>query len=141
MPYELAVCPNCELNFGKFNQATNQDAKQALKEGRADDVLLRTGCPSDIKRWVLILLTIFGGFFGLHYYYVGRYKMGVFFSIACCVGIINAIISVVVTTSPTGFIWELFSLLVLVWGAVIFMWIIDMAKVCLNRFKIPVSRN
>lgn len=141
LPYELVVCPSCQLNFNKFNTATNKDAKIALKEGRKDDVLLRTGCPADVNRWVLILLTIFGGFFGLHYYYVGRYKMGIFFTLSFLIGVANAILSMYLNSSPTGFVWELFSVLVLVWGAVIVMWIIDMAKVCVNRFKIPVSRN
>lgn len=139
--YELAVCPSCQLNFNKFNTATNKDAKIALKEGRKDDVLLRTGCPADVNRWILMLITVLGGFFGLHYYYVGRYKMGIFFTLSFLIGVANAILSVYLNSSPTGFVWELFSVLVLVWGAVIIMWIIDMAKVCVNRFKIPVSRN
>lgn len=141
MDYDLVICPNCQLNFKKFNSATNLDAKIAIKEGRSGDVLLRKGCPSDVKQWVLILITFFGGLFGLHYYYVGRYKMGIFFTLACLVGVINSVITMFVTSVLTGFLWELFSLLVLVWGFVIFMWIIDVAKVCLNKFKIPVSRN
>lgn len=141
MTYELVICPNCQLNFNKFNEATNFEAKQAIKENRKEDVLLRVGCSNDIKRWALILITIFGGFFGLHYYYVGRYKMGMFFSLSCLIGIINAIITMYVNASLTGFFWEIFSVLVLVWGFVIVMWIIDIAKVCLNKFKIPVSRS
>ena len=141
MAGELAMCPSCQLNFKKFYEATNMDAKQALREGRKDDVLLRTGYPVDVKKWVLILLTIFGGWFGLHYYYVGRRKMGLFFTIFFLVGATNAILATLVNKTLTGFFWEIFYLLVLIWGAVIFMWIIDMAKVCFNKFKIPVSRN
>lgn len=141
MATELAMCPNCQLNFKKFYQATNMDAKQALREGRKDDVLMRTGYPADVKKWLLILVTIFGGFFGMHYYFVGRNKMGIFFTLAFFVGVVNAVIGTMVTKTLTGFAWEIFSLLVLVWGAVIFIWIIDIAKVCLNKFKIPVSRN
>lgn len=141
MVQETAVCPNCQLNFNKFYQATNAEAKLAVKQGRKDDVLFRKGVPSDIKKWALLLITIFGGFFGLHYYYVGRNKMGIFFSLAFVVGVVNAIISIAVNTTLSGIVWELFSLLVLVWGAVIVMWIIDIAKVCLNKFKIPVSRS
>jgi len=141
MAAELAMCPNCQLNFKKFYEATNADAKQALKEGRKDDVLLRKGCPADVKKWILILITIFGGFFGMHYYYVGRKNMGVFFTLAFLVGCANAVIASMVKTTLSGFGWEIFSVLVLVWGAVLFIWIIDIAKVLLNKFKIPVSRN
>lgn len=141
MAAELAMCPNCQLNFKKFYEATNADAKQAFREGRKDDVLMRVGYPVDVKKWALILITIFGGLFGMHYYYVGRNKMGIFFTLAFFVGVANAVIANMVTKTLTGFGWEIFSLLVLVWGAVIFIWIIDVAKVCLNKFKIPVSRN
>ena len=141
MAAELSVCSDCQLNFKKFYEATNAEAKQAMREGRKDDVLLRVGCPSDVKKWALILITIFFGFFGMHYYYVGRNKMGIFFTLSFFVGVANAVIGSLITKTLTGFGWEIFSVLVLVWGAVIFMWIIDIAKVCFNHFKIPVSRN
>lgn len=141
MQPELMVCPNCQLNYKKFNEATNADAKQAIKEGRKDDVLLRTGCPADVKRLALILITIFFGLFGMHYYYVGRNKMGIFFTLAFFVGVANAVIVSLVTKPLSGFAWEIFTVLVLVWGVVIFIWIVDIAKVCLNKFKIPVSRS
>ena len=112
-----------------------------MREGRKDDVLLRVGYPADVKKWVLILITVFFGFFGMHYYYVGRNKIGIFFTIAFLVGVANVVIGSFIAKPLTGFFWEIFSVLVLVWGFVIFMWIIDMAKVCFNRFKIPVSRN
>jgi len=67
--------------------------------------------------------------------------MGLFFTIFFLVGATNAILVTLVNKTLTGFFWEIFSVLVLVWGAVIFIWIIDMAKVCFNKFKIPVSRN
>ena len=140
MAGELAMCPSCQLNFKKFYEATNKDAKQALKEGRKEDVLMRVGCPFDVKKWVLILLTIFGGWFGLHYYYVGRRKMGLFFTIFFLIGASNAIMVSMINKTLTGFFWEIFSVLVLVWGAVILIWIIDIAKVFLNKFKVPVSR-
>lgn len=141
MAVELSSCPSCQLNFKKFYDATNSEAKQAMREGRKDEVLMRAGYPTDVKKWALILITIFFGFFGMHYYYVGRNKMGLFFTLAFFVGVANAIIGSMVSKTLSGFGWEIFYVLVLVWGAVIFMWIIDMAKVCFNRFKIPVSRN
>ena len=141
MAMELTSCPSCGLNYKKFYEATNAEAKQAIKEGRKDEVLMRVGYPVDVKKWVLILLTIFGGWFGLHYYYVGRNKMGLFFTSAFLVGAANAALTIFGKTHFSGFVGELFYCLVLVWGAVIFMWIVDMAKVCFNKFKIPVSRD
>ena len=140
VPVEIVSCPNCQLNFNKFESATNKEAKQALNEGEKDRVLMRRGRPRDVKFVPLLLLTIFLGFTGAHYYYVGRYKMGAFFSIFFGVGIVNAIINALLKVRPTGDLYQIFTLLVLVWGAVIALWIIDIAKVCFNHFKIPVSR-
>ena len=78
---------------------------------------------------------------GAHYYYVGRYKMGIFFSVFFGVGVINAVITTLLDSLPTGEWYQIFTALVLVWGAVIALWIIDIAKVTVNSFKIPVSRS
>ena len=139
-PIEIVVCPNCQLNFQKFDTATNKEAKQAMNEGEKERVLMRKGCPSDVSKVKLLLLAIFLGFTGAHYYYVGRYKMGGFFTVFFAVGLVNAIINTLLEVMPTGELYQIFTLLVLVWGAVIFMWIVDIAKITFNKFKIPVSR-
>jgi len=44
---------------------------------------------SDKKRLVALLLCIFGGFFGLHYYYVGRIGKGLLYTFTfgiCMIG-------------------------------------------------------
>ena len=140
VPVELVSCPSCQLNFQKFETATNAQAKQAIKEGEKEKVLMRKGRPTDVKFVPLLLLTIFLGFTGAHYYYVGRYKMGAFFSIFFGVGIINAILNALLDSTLTGELYQVFTLLVLVWGFVIFLWIIDIARVSFNKFKIPVGR-
>ena len=77
---------------------------------------------------------------GGHYYYVGRYKMGAFYTIFFAVGLVNGIISSLLETAPTGDLYQVFTFLVLIWGLVVALWIIDIAKICFNKFKIPVSR-
>ena len=77
---------------------------------------------------------------GAHHYYVGRYKMGLFYSIFFVVGVVNAVVTTILKVMPTGDLWQIFTLLVLVWGAVLVMWIIDIAKILLNKYKIPVGR-
>lgn len=139
VPNEIAVCPKCQLNYQKFNLATNGEAKLAISEGETDRVLYRKGCPNDVKKSTLLLLTIFWGLTGVHYYYVGRKGWGIFYSIFFVVGLINAFISVYFKAAPTGDWFQIFYLLVLVWGAVILMWMVDIIKVCSNSFKIPVS--
>lgn len=140
MPVEIVSCPKCQLNFQKFETATNSEAKQAIRAGEKERVLLRSGRPMDVKFIPLLLITIFLGFTGAHYYYVGRYKRGAFYSIFCAVGFVNAILTTLLDATPKGDLYQVFMFLVLIWGLVIFLWIIDIAKVCLNKFKIPVGR-
>ena len=140
IPVELVVCPCCKLNFQKFESATNAEAKAAINAGEKKRVLMRTGRPSDVKLVPLLLLTIFLGFTGAHYYYVGRYKTGAAFTAFFAVGLLNAILTMLVDINATSTIFQLFTLLVLGWGAVLILWVIDIAKVCMNKFKIPVGR-
>lgn len=137
---QAMVCPSCGLNYIKFNEATNKEAKQAMIEGEKDRVLLRTGCPSDIKRWKLILMCIFLGCAGGHHYYVGRKYWGLFYSCFFLIGVINAFVTVFFPEVVNTDAFQIFYLLVLIWGIVIVMWIIDLVKICLNKYKIPVSR-
>lgn len=139
VPKAVVVCPKCQLNYNKFDSATNEEARKALASGDKDRVLMRKGCPNDIKKWKLILITIFLGFMGAHYYYVGRNAKGSFYTVFFVIGVLNAIITQIPNFTPSGDAWEVFTLLVLIWGLVIVLWIIDMTQVIFNRFKIPVS--
>ncbi len=141
VPVELVVCSSCQLNFQKFDDATNQEAKEAIRLKENERVLMRKGRPKDVNFVSLLLVTIFLGFTGAHYYYVGRYKMGAFFSTFFAVGVVNAIINSMLKVTPSGEFYQIFVLLVLIWGLVAMLWIIDIAKVLLNKFKIPVSRS
>lgn len=139
MPIGAMVCPGCELNFNKFNSATNRAGKIALREGRKDDVIYRKGCPKDVHKTRLLLLTIFLGFTGAHNYFVGRYRRGLFYTIFFLVGLTNSVLSVVLQVTATGLFGEILTILLLVWGAVLVMWLFDVINVIFNKFKIPVS--
>jgi len=137
--YATVICPNCSLNYQKFDQATNKVAKQKLKEGEKEQVLMRKGCPADVKWWKLLLMAIFLGFVGGHHYYVGRVKMGLFYSITLVVYMVVYGIAKLVGFSYV-FMYDLYMIAMLMWGVVLLMWIIDVAKICLSHYKIPVSR-
>jgi len=140
-PVTAKICPNCQLNYEKFDTATNHEAKEAIHADEMDRVLMRKGCPPDIKRWKLLLMVIFLGFMGGHYYYVGRTKMGIFFTAFFLVGALNAVLTSFIGEYLTGEWYQVFTILVLIWGIVVILWIVDIAKVIFNRFKIPVSRS
>lgn len=136
---EIGVCPQCKLNFQKFFSATNKEGKIALKQGDKDRVIYRQGVPADVSKLTLLLLTVFLGFAGAHHYYVGRRNRGFFYSIFFCVGLIYSLMTVFLSFDWTSEIGQFFYVLVLIWGLVIMLWIVDIVKVCFNRFKIPVS--
>ena len=139
MPISASVCPSCGLNYTKFNSATNKAGKVALKEGRKEDVIFRKGCPTDVNKTKLLLLAIFLGFTGAHNYYVGRLGKGLFYSIFFLVGISNAVLTVVFKAVFTGWVYEVVTILVLIWGLVILMWMFDIINIIFNKYKIPVS--
>ena len=141
VPVETMICPDCRLNYKKFNEATNQEAKEAIRQGEKDNVLMRKGCPTDVNKVKLLLLAIFCGLLGVHQYYVGRYKMGLVYTCFFVVGITNAILTIMVENLLNSMIYQVFSLFILGWGVVLFMWIFDVANIILNKFKIPVSRS
>lgn len=136
---EVGVCPQCKLNYAKFFSATNKEAKIALKRGEKESVIYRKGIPSDVSKLKLLLLTVFLGFCGGHLYYIGRKNLGIFYSVFFCVGLAYAIISAYTKFNWNSEVGQFLYILVLVWGVVLIMWIVDIVKVCFNRFKIPVS--
>ncbi len=133
------VCPRCRLNWQKFDNATNKEGAKALAEHDKDRVIFRKGCPSDVKKWKLLLITIFLGFCGAHHFYTGRKNWGIFYFVFFLVGVINAVVEVSLGGTPTNDLYQIFYVLVLVWGVVIALWMIDIVKVIFNRYRIPVS--
>ncbi len=126
-------CSECGLVFERLKDATNSAAKEKIKAGEGKDVVYIRKTPSDIKRYKLILLAIFTGFFGGHCFYVGRYKraftmliLGIFAFIAFYFNITN--------TTPV----QIKTLLTIITAVVTFMWLFDVFDVCVHRFKIPV---
>lgn len=136
---DFARCPKCELNYQKFEQATNKEAKSALKEGEKDRVLMRSGCPNDVKKINLLLYAILFGFAGAHLFYVGRKKQGLLYFIFFLIGCTNAILNMTLKVMPNGELFQLFYLLVFVWFAIVIMWVYDVVMIVFNKFKIPVG--
>ncbi len=139
MPAQARICPGCGLNYDKFEMATNRAGKIALQEGRKDDVVMRKGCPADVNKTKLLLLTIFLGFVGAHNYYVGRYGRGAFFTIFFLFGLANAVLTTIYKSALSGAFYEILTILSLVWGAVLLTWLFDIINIALNKYKIPVS--
>ena len=63
-------CDECGLAFAKLDMATNKEGKRRLFRGQKEQVVYVKKYPKDVKKWKMILITLFLGLFGGHYFYV-----------------------------------------------------------------------
>lgn len=130
---QAVACSYCGLVFSRMELATNAAAKKIIKLGKKDKVVYVKKVPKDLKKWKLVLLTIFTGLFGGHYFYVGRYAKAVTFSILGCFFLTGAILSIN-SLSKGGAVY-FFGIIT---GFLSIGWLMDIIDVIFNRFKIPV---
>lgn len=130
-------CDECGLLFARVEIATNKDGKKRLRRGQKEQVIYVKKYPSDVKKWKMILLTVFLGLFGAHYFYVGKWKKGLcmllyFFAVLFMGVIFNAYF----LTIWSGQFFSIFGPLT---GIYTLIWLFDIYRVSFNRFKMPVS--
>lgn len=133
-----SVCPYCKITGEQVTGASNQLAKLALRSGNKEKVVYSTTMPYDVNYTRLLLLTIFTGFLGVHNYYVGRDKKGLFCSIASALCLVFFIIDFAFGTTKY-FIFDLFyEISFAVMTVVVLMWMYDILKLSFRQFKMPV---
>ena len=137
-PNDMGRCGNCGLNFIKFNDATNAEAKSAFRMGEKDRVLHSRQSPSDINKWEFFLSCLLGGWFGLQYFKLGKIWRGLFQVLGCIFAFIYSYFAVI-ENIRTGYIGNLVLVFGVVWVASIIIWISDSVSIIFNRFKYPVS--
>lgn len=131
-------CGVCGLNFKKFATATNSEAKSAIRMGERDRVLYSTTPPYDINKTNVLIMAIFGGWCGIHYFSIGRFLKGIFQIIGFIFGMIYCVYRMN-GNSLNGFIGNLVLVLGIIWVITILLWITDIVKIIFNKFKYPVS--
>ncbi|MDD3231792.1 MAG: hypothetical protein PHV79_03380 [Clostridia bacterium] len=126
-------CDECGLVFSRLNFASNLEAKKAIVNGEREKVITTTQFPSDLKRWLAGVLCAFGGFLGLHNFYVGRYFKGAFCFIVSFITII-----LIFTLESTSVLFE--TLLWLFPAAAVFaFWFHDLFLIAINKYKVPIA--
>lgn len=137
-PNDMARCGNCGLNFEKFNTATNAEAKSAFRIGEKERVLHTTKVPSDINKWKFLLLCILGGWFGLHFFKLGKKWRGLF----QILGLLGAFIYsyfIIKFNLRTGYAGNLILICGIIWVVSFIIWLSNIISIIFNRFKYPVS--
>lgn len=137
-PNNMGRCGNCGLNFIKFEDATNAEAKSAFRMGEKERVLHTKQIPSDVSKWKILSMCIFGGWFGLHYFNLGKLWRGLF----QILGVVLALIYIYCAGKlniRTGYLGNLILVCGFIWVASFIIWITDIVSIIFNRFKYPVS--
>ncbi len=104
-----------------------------IKAGKKDKVVYVREFPSDLKRWKVLLIAIFGGLFGAHQFYVGRYIKAMFMLFGGCIFLIGATLSSL-SIMPES----IYTLVGIIVGILGFAWLFDILDICIGRFKVPV---
>ena len=128
-------CPVCGLVFAKLELATNKAAAQRYKDGERDAIVYVKKPPIDIKRWKLILYAVLFGLVGGQYFYTRRWWWGLVYLIGFLFFIAVATCASYFYEATQMFV-EISAFFVGIYGLA---WLIDLGRVCLGRFKIPVS--
>lgn len=131
------VCGRCDLSFEKFDNATNYEAKQALRKGEKYRVLNTTKLPQDVNKWELFFISLFLGWAGIHLWKVGKINRAITHSM----GLIFACFYIISYTFDVTniFIYNLGNILGAFWAVTFVMSSLDIFAILFNSFKVPVS--
>lgn len=130
------VCTKCGFKANNLSKASNKKAKELKRQGDGDLCIETEVLPSDVSKRKLLLLSIFLGLFGAHYFYVGKMFRGL---INLVFTIFMLTFSILVTIGIRGGVLEYIEFFV-AFGFVIVLIcaIADIFNIIRNKFKVPV---
>lgn len=137
-PITQPKCPGCDLIFARLSKATNKAAKKAIRRGEKNKVICDSVLPRDVSKWKLFWLCMpIIGLFGVHRFYVGKYKSATFYLIA-------AILVLVAAAFPLewwGDFWlaSLIVAMITPVGFTLTFWVVDIFRILFNNFRVPIS--
>ena len=124
----------------QLEDASNKEAKKAKHTIYKDDILYTTNIPYDISKKKLLLLVIFLGLFGAHDFYVGKFWQGLYQCVVVSISFILLTIQFVMNTITQNWVQIALDCFAVFAGFAMIIWIVDIVKVGLERFKIPVYK-
>ncbi len=129
-------CPDCGLDFSRFEIATNKEAKAKKRRGDRDYIINTKKLPSDVSFVKLLLFSIFLGAFGGHCFYVGRYLRGSILVTNMVAVILCVVFSNYLSQVDGGALIASISTII---GLIEFLWFWDIFAIATKRFKVPVA--
>ncbi len=125
-------CHECNLIFSRLEFASNKAAKKKLLRFDRDFVIYTNQFPKDMKYWKLLLMTIFTGIFGGHYYYCGKFIKGGLMTASFIYLLFCTIFNAQVIALPLG------EYMFLPIGVAALAWIVSLSFLLSRKFKVPV---
>lgn len=128
-------CNACGLIYSRLVNASNKEAKKAIKAGQKNRVICDKTLPKDVNKWKLFFMALFLGFFGGHFYYVGKYKTGIVFSVSAALLAISAAIDPIAWA--TYYFWMWF--LILPGSGCLVYLAVNWVQILANSFRVPIA--
>ena len=133
VPTDFARCGNCGLNFMKFDSATNKEAKSAFRMGEKERILTTRHIPSDVNKFSTLMQCIFGGWFGLHYFAVGRLWRALYQLISFLLGMVYCFV-VIKFNIYSGWLYNILLIGGIAWAISVIIWMWDILSILFKRY-------
>lgn len=146
MNKNASVCFKCGTKMSQIQHASHQAVKKARAEFEPEKVVYTKYFPSDLNYVKTLLMCIFLGLWGGHYFYVKRPIPGIIFAVCWTTFLLFYLICGLNFGFVNGYPdfeghknIELFSVFVAMMGAlVVAYWVMDIIRIAMKRFKVPV---
>lgn len=134
---EEFMCPYCKITGEQVKNASNKEAKTRIKKRDTKEVYSSSYMPKDVNRTRLWLVNLFGGFLGLHQFYVGKWKWGLYSILSFVyVLIFHALSFYIYKDSVVLSYFADFGYAI--YAVVVYVWISDFFKIMFKKFSMPV---
>lgn len=141
-------CPKCLTKIKQIENASFNQVKTAKAEFQPEKVVYSTVFPKDLSWKNTLLLCIFLGWMGAHYYYVKRYFKAICLSVMMFTFLLFNLPMVYLLEYGSAWIFTDFAIWVstsnayiissVIGALAVIMWLCDILLLCFKRFKVPV---
>lgn len=139
---KYGICEYCKIKSEQVSNASNKLAKKAFRTGKGkDEVYYSSTLPPDVNKVKLILLTVFLGYAGAGYFYIGKYARAWVFSMAWVVTIIFEGIRLYLEDKgiASGDMTKgIAQILTAVCAITLVMWAADLVNLMFKKYTVPV---
>lgn len=131
-------CPACGLVYSRLINASNKEAKKAIKRGEKNKVICDKTLPSDVNKWKLFFMSLFLGMFGGHYYYIGKYKTGAVFTASTVLLMVGTAIAQNDSSVWQKYYFWMWFFILPASGCLVAL-AIDWVRILANNFRVPIA--